>query len=59
LAQQSAEINEMNAAQNRVESNLLAGDASRLGLSQQKAELAQKLESAQNNSNSLEGNWSR
>jgi len=49
----------MNAAQNRVESNLLAGDASRLGLSQQKAELAQKLESAQNNSNSLEGNWSR
>jgi hypothetical protein len=55
LAQQSAEINEMNAAQNRLGSNLRAGDASRLDLSQQKAELAQKLESAQNTSNLLEG----
>ena len=55
LAQQSAEIIEMNAAQNRVESNLRAGDASRLDLSQQKAELAQKLESAQKSSNLLEG----
>jgi hypothetical protein len=45
----------MNAAQNRLGSNLRAGDASRLDLSQQKAELAQKLESAQNTSNLLEG----
>ena len=55
LAQQSAEINEMKAAQNRLESNLRAGDASRQDLSQQKAELAQKLEFGQNTSNLLEG----
>jgi murein DD-endopeptidase MepM/ murein hydrolase activator NlpD len=55
LAQQSAEINEMKAAQNRLESNLRAGDASRQDLSQQKAELAQRLESGQNTSNLLEG----
>ena len=54
LARQSAEINEMKAAQNQLESNLRAGDASRQDLSQQKTELAQKLESAENNSNSLE-----
>jgi hypothetical protein len=55
LARQSLEINEMKAAQNQLESTLRAGDASRLDLSQQKAELAQKLESAQNTSNLLEG----
>ncbi|MGD0165637.1 MAG: anti-sigma factor [Candidatus Sulfotelmatobacter sp.] len=54
LARQSAEINEMKAAQNQLESNLRTGDASRQDLSQQKTELAQKLESAENNSNSLE-----
>jgi len=54
LARQSAEINEMKAAQNQLESNLRARDASRQDLSQQKTELAQKLELAQNNSNSLE-----
>ncbi len=54
LARQSAEINEMKAAQNQLETNLRAGDASRQDLSQQKTELAQKLESAENNSNSLE-----
>ena len=54
LERQSAEINEMKAAQDQLESNLRAGDASRQDLSQQQTELAQKLESAQNNSNSLE-----
>lgn len=54
LARQSAEINEMKAAQNQLEGNLRTGDASRQDLSQQKTELAQKLESAENNSNSLE-----
>ena len=44
----------MKAAQNQLESNLRAGDASRQDLSQQKSELAQKLESAQDNSNLLE-----
>ena len=42
LARQSAEINEMKAAQNQLESNLRAGDASRQDLSQQKTELARK-----------------
>jgi hypothetical protein len=54
LDRQSAEINEMKAAQNQLESNLRAGDARRQDLSQQKTELAHKLESAQNNSGSLE-----
>lgn len=54
MARQSAEINKMKAAQNQLESNLRAGDASRQDLSRQKIELAQKLESAVNNSNSLE-----
>lgn len=54
LARQSAEINEMKAAQNQLESSLRAGDASRQDLSQQKTELAQKLKSAQDNSNLLE-----
>jgi hypothetical protein len=53
LARQSAEINEMRAAQNQLETNLRAGDVSRQDLSQQKTELAQKLESAENTSNSL------
>ena len=54
LARQSAEISEMKAAQNQLEGNLRAGDASRQDLSQQKTELAQKLESARNNSSLLE-----
>ena len=54
LVRQSTEINEMKAAQNQLESNLRAGDSSREDLSQQKTELAQKLESAQNNSSLLE-----
>jgi hypothetical protein len=55
LARQSSEINLMKAAQNQLESNLRAGDASRQDLSQQKTELTQKLESAENSSRSLEG----
>jgi hypothetical protein len=45
----------MKAAQSQLEGSIRAGDASRQDLSQQKAELAQKLESAQNTSNLLEG----
>jgi hypothetical protein len=54
LARRSSEINEMKVAQNQLESNLRAGDASRRDLSQQKTELAQKLESAQNSSRSVQ-----
>jgi hypothetical protein len=54
LARQSAEITEMKAAHNQLESNLRAGDAGRQGLDQQKADLVQKLDSAQNNSRSLQ-----
>ena len=54
LARQSAEINELKAAETQLESNLRAGDATKQDLSEQKAALAQKLESAENNSHSLE-----
>ena len=54
LVRQSVEINEMKAAQDQLESNLRAGDVTKQDLSEQKVELAQKLESAQNNSHSLE-----
>jgi hypothetical protein len=54
LARQSSEINELKVAQNQLESNLRAGDASRQDLSQQKAELGQKLESAENSSHTLQ-----
>ena len=54
LARQSAEINKMKAAQNHLETNLRAGDASGQDLSQQRTELAQKLESAEDNSSLLE-----
>jgi hypothetical protein len=54
LTHQSAEISEMKAAQNQLESNLRAGDASRQDLGQQKNELAERLESAQSNSRSLQ-----
>jgi hypothetical protein len=55
LAQQSAEINELKAAETQLESNLRVGDATKQDLSEQKRALAQKLESAENNSHSLEG----
>ena len=54
LARQSGEINDLKAAETQLESNLLAGDATKQDLSQQKTALAQKLESAENNSHSLE-----
>jgi anti-sigma factor RsiW len=54
LARQSSEIDEMKAAQNQLESNLRAGDASRQDLSQEKNQLTEKLESAQSNSRSLQ-----
>jgi peptidoglycan hydrolase CwlO-like protein len=54
LARQSAEINELKAAQTQLESDLRAGNTTKQDLSEQKAALAQKLESAQNNSHSLE-----
>ena len=54
LGRQSSEINEMKVAQAQLESNVRAGNVSRQGLDEQKTELAQKLESAQNNSNMLE-----
>jgi hypothetical protein len=55
LDRQSGEINQMKAAQDRLESNLRQGDASRQELVQQRTELAQKLDSAQNNSQALQG----
>ena len=54
LARQSSEINRMKAAENQLETNLRAGDASRQDLSQQKKELTEKLESAQSNSRELQ-----
>lgn len=54
LTRESAEIGEMKAAQNQLASNLHAGDRTKEDLSEQKAALAQKLESAENNSHSLE-----
>jgi anti-sigma factor RsiW len=54
LARQSTEIGELKAAQSQLETNLRAGDATKQDLSEQKAALAQKLESAENNSHSLE-----
>jgi hypothetical protein len=54
MARQSEEISQLRAAQTRVEGDLRADDASRQELNQQKAELAQKLESAQNTSQTLE-----
>jgi len=54
LADQSAEINQMKAAEERLESDVRAGDASRQDLTQQRADLAQKLDAAQNNSHGLQ-----
>ena len=54
LARQSVEISELKVAQGQLESNLRAGDATKQDLSEQKTTLAQKLESAENNSHSLQ-----
>jgi DNA repair exonuclease SbcCD ATPase subunit len=55
LAQQSDEMDLMKAAQARLENDLRAGDASRQDLTQQRTDVAQKLEAAQTNSQSLQG----
>jgi hypothetical protein len=54
LTEQSAEINQMKAAQERLESDVRVGDASRQDLTQQRADLAQKLDATQNNSHALQ-----
>jgi len=54
LDRQAAEITEMKAAQDRLQNDLRAGDASRQDLVQQRTELAQKLDSAQTNSQALQ-----
>ena len=54
LAEQSAEINQMRATQERLEIDVRAGDASRQDLTQQRADLSQKLDAAQNNSHALQ-----
>ena len=54
LAREAAQINDLKTEQTQIEGNLAAGDQTRQDLSEQKAELAQKLELAENNSHSLE-----
>jgi hypothetical protein len=54
LAEQSAEINQMKAAQTKLENSLRAGDASRQDPTQQRRDLAQKLDAAQDNSHTLQ-----
>jgi len=54
MARQSAEMNELRAAQAKLEDDLRARDASSQDLIQQKALVSQKLESAESNSHALE-----
>lgn len=54
MARQSAEIAGLKAAQSQLESNLQSDDASKQDLVQQKADLTQKLESAENGSHALQ-----
>jgi hypothetical protein len=54
LIQQSTQINELKAEQQRMENDLRAGDASRQDLAQQRTELAQKLAAAQSGSLALQ-----
>lgn len=54
LSEQSAEISQMKAAEERLESDVRAGDASRQDLTQQRTDLAQKLDAAQDNSHALQ-----
>ena len=55
LERQSAEISEMKAAEDKLERDLQAGDATRQDLIQQRTELAQKLDSAQSTSQAVQG----
>ena len=54
LAEQSAEINQTKSTQARLENDQRAGDASRQDLTQQRTELAQKLDTAQSNSQAMQ-----
>jgi hypothetical protein len=54
LAQQSLEISRMKAAQGRLESDLHASDANGHDLTQQRTELAQKVDAAQSSSQALQ-----
>jgi hypothetical protein len=54
MAEQSAEINQMKAAQTQLENDLRAGDASRQDLTRQRADLAQKMDAAQTNSHAFQ-----
>jgi hypothetical protein len=54
LTEQSAEINQMKAAQTQLENDLRAGNAGRQQLAQQRADLVQKLDAAQNSSHALQ-----
>ena len=53
MSRQTAEMNELRAAQTKLEDDLRARDASSQDLLQQKAELSQKLEAAESNSHAL------
>ena len=55
LERQTAEISEMKAAEDKLEQDLQAGDATRQDLIQQRTELAQKLDSAQATSQAVQG----
>jgi DNA repair exonuclease SbcCD ATPase subunit len=54
LEQQSVEMNQMKAAQDRLEGDLRTGEAGNHDLVEQKANLAQKLDAAQSNSQALQ-----
>ena len=54
LAEQSTEINQMKAAQERLENDVRAGDVSRQDLTHQRTDLAQKLDAAQDNFHALQ-----
>jgi len=54
LDRQAAEITEMKAAQERLQNDLRAGDATRQDLVQERNELAQKLDSAGTNSQAIQ-----
>ena len=54
LTEQSMEISKMKMAQTQLENDLRAGDASRQDLAQQRTDLAQKLDVAQNSSHTLQ-----
>ena len=54
MAQQVADVNSLEAAKDRLESDLRTGDTSRRDLIQQRAELAQRLDAAVSSSQALQ-----